>query len=134
MLAVDTSVLVRLLTNDHPHQAARAKALFESQSIFIAKTVLLELEWVLRNAYGHGRPELAQTLLGLAGLPQVTVEDAAATRRALAWFAQGMDFADALHLSAAGACEGFVSFDVRLGQAAERLASTPVIEPPGAQA
>src|ERR1041385_573755 len=52
MLAIDTNVVVRYLTSDHPKQAARAEALVERQDVFVATTVLLETEWVLRSAYG----------------------------------------------------------------------------------
>jgi predicted nucleic-acid-binding protein len=44
MVAVDTNLLIRLLTADEPRQTAVAKSLFASQSIWIAKTVLLETE------------------------------------------------------------------------------------------
>ena len=44
MLAVDTNVIVRIVTQDDPEQAQRAVALFEHEAIFIAKTVLLEVE------------------------------------------------------------------------------------------
>ena len=42
MVAVDTNVVVRLVTQDHPAQAARAAAIFRSGPVHIAKTVLLE--------------------------------------------------------------------------------------------
>ena len=52
MIAIDTNLLVRLLTNDEPQQAARAIQLFKSGAeIFIGKTVLLETAWVLRSVY-----------------------------------------------------------------------------------
>jgi len=56
MIAVDTNVLVRLLTGDDPAQTQRAVELFAQESILIPKTVLLETEWVLRYRY-----ELAPT-------------------------------------------------------------------------
>jgi predicted nucleic-acid-binding protein len=52
MVAVDTNILVRLLTGDDPKQAAAARSLFASEQIWIAKTVLLETGWVLRSLYG----------------------------------------------------------------------------------
>ena len=42
MIAADTNVLVRLLTDDEPRQTAQARQLFETETIFLAKTVLLE--------------------------------------------------------------------------------------------
>ena len=52
MLAVDTNVVVRLLTGDNPAQAARARAIFQRETVFVVKTVILvETEWVLRSLY-----------------------------------------------------------------------------------
>ena len=51
MIAIDSNVLVRLLVNDDPAQGARARAAFETEEIWIAKTVLLETFWVLRSVY-----------------------------------------------------------------------------------
>lgn len=50
-IAVDTKVLVRLLTEDGPQQAAAARSLVASEPIWIAKTVLLETFWVLRRGF-----------------------------------------------------------------------------------
>ena len=51
MIALDTNILVRVLTRDDPAQADLAAELMKSSDLFICKTVLLELEWVLRFAY-----------------------------------------------------------------------------------
>ncbi|SBT05913.1 PilT protein domain protein [Candidatus Accumulibacter aalborgensis] len=52
MIAVDTNVLVRLLTRDDDDQAQRAQGLFDAASdtdgaIFISDVVLAELCWSL---------------------------------------------------------------------------------------
>ena len=52
MTAVDTNILVRLVTGDNPRQAAATKSLFAVEPIWIAKTVLLETACVLRSLYG----------------------------------------------------------------------------------
>ena len=51
MLAFDTNIIVRYLTGDHPQQSRKAKALIDSEHIFVCTTVLLETEWVLRSVY-----------------------------------------------------------------------------------
>ena len=51
MTAVDTNVVIRLLTADDPKQAAAATSLFAAGPIWIAKTVLLETGWVLQSGY-----------------------------------------------------------------------------------
>jgi predicted nucleic-acid-binding protein len=47
-VAIDTNVLVRLVTNDDAAQARAARDHLEGQQIYLAKSVLLEAEWVLR--------------------------------------------------------------------------------------
>ena len=48
-VALDTNLLVRLLTGDEPEQARRVADLIDtSPACFVPITVVLELEWVLR--------------------------------------------------------------------------------------
>ncbi len=93
---------------------------------------MLETEWVLRSVYGFDAGQVATALRGFAGLARVTLEDEAAAVQALTWMAGGMDFADALHLTKASACDAFVSFDRRLAGAAERLGSIVPVRTPQA--
>ena len=67
MVAVDTNVVVRLVTQDHTAQAARAAAIFRSGPVHIAKTVLLETAWVLGYAYDFDDGAIANVLRGVAG-------------------------------------------------------------------
>ncbi|WP_312798394.1 type II toxin-antitoxin system VapC family toxin [Tianweitania sp.] len=118
MLAIDTNVVVRYLTNDHPKQSQKARALIDGQPVFVSVTVLLETEWVLRSAYDYRSVDIAAALRAFAGLPTVTVEDSAMVSTALELAENGMDFADALHLARAAHCEGMVSFDRKFIKAA----------------
>jgi predicted nucleic-acid-binding protein len=129
MLAIDTNLVVRYLTADHPEQSARAKALIEGAEVFVCTTVVLETEWVLRSAYSFATSQIAPAIRAFAGLPQVSVEDPALIALALDWMERGMDFADALHLAKAAGCEAFISFDRRLAAAAARLGRVPVRAP-----
>jgi predicted nucleic acid-binding protein len=129
MVAIDANVLVRFLTGDHPEQSARARALFEREEIFVATTVLLETEWVLRSAYGFGREAVVGALRAVAGLPRVRVEDPGRLAEALDRAAAGFDFADALHLATPQAAQGFATFDTRLVRAARRAGLAGVREP-----
>lgn len=114
VIAVDTNVLVRLLTGDDPAQAERAAALFRSEQVLVPKTVLLETEWVLRYSYELAPAVILEAFRKLLGLPNVTAEDAPAVAEALVGYAGGMDFADALHLASARSAESFATFDARL--------------------
>lgn len=111
MTAVDTNVLIRLLAGDDPAQAAAARSLFESGQIWIGKTVLLETAWVLRSLYRFNESSIHSALTKLSGLRAVSVEDTEAVARALALMAEGIDFADALHLTSRPEGAAFVSFD-----------------------
>ena len=122
MLAVDTNLLVRIITEDDPDQSPRAKRLMAENDVFISKTVLLEAEWVLRSTYRLPSHAVMQHLRSIARLPQVTVEDASWVAQALRWAEHGMDFADALHLAAAQdeGCDAFATFDRKLSAAARK--------------
>jgi len=126
MIAVDTNILVRIVTNDEPDQALRATELLQDNPVFIAKTVLLELEWVLRYCYKLDQSIIASTLEKILTTQSFTVEHHAAISQALHWYRQGMDFADALHLASSDHINKFASFDRKLINKAKTIAS-PVI-------
>ncbi|MBP6999966.1 type II toxin-antitoxin system VapC family toxin [Amaricoccus sp.] len=128
MLAIDTNVVVRYLTGDHPEQAARARALVDGAPVFVPVTVALETDWVLRSAYGYRPAEVARALRAFGGLPGVSLEDADSVAAALDLAGQGMDFADALHVVRSGLCDGFATFDRRLARAAAEAGLTSVRE------
>jgi predicted nucleic-acid-binding protein len=119
MLAVDTNLIVRYLTGDHPRQSPRARALIDGEQVFAAITVVLEVEWVLRSTYGFRPKEVISALRAFAGLPTVTIEDSPVVAFALDLVEKGMDFADALHLGRSAHCEGFASFDRKFVKAAQ---------------
>ena len=120
MIAVDTNVLARFITRDDPVQANRARRLIEAGPVFVAKTVLLELEWVLRGAYGMDRPTILKAMRGVLGLPGLTVEDESNVARAIEWYEAGLDFADAFHLASSGRQRAFATFDQSLRKRAGR--------------
>ena len=129
MRAIDTNVLVRYLVADDPKQFRRARKAIESDQTFVAKTVLLETEWVLRHVYGLDRDEIAGAFDVLAAAAEVEFEDAAIVYQALAWFQNGMDFADALHVASRGKAAQFLTFDKGLTAAARRAGIKGVAQP-----
>ena len=126
MLAIDTNIIVRYLTGDHPEQSAKARELIDGGRVFVATTVLLEVEWVLRGARGCRAERLAAVLEAFAGLPNVTLESPARVRAALDDLAAGLDFADALHRAAAVDSEAFVTFDKTFASAARKTSGVAV--------
>jgi len=95
VIAVDTNILARFYCDD-PHdkqsklqRPLARRTLLESPSIFVPLTVVLELEWVMRGFYEFEPESFCQSM------------------------GQGLDFADALHLSCSSHCAKLVTFDDR---------------------
>ena len=127
MRAMHTNVIVRYLTGDDPVQAAKARAVIGQEPVFVPRTVMLEVEWVLRGVYDLPSSRVIAALRALAGLPGVPVEDDSMAARAMDWAEGGMDFADALHLAAAG-CKGFLTFDRQFMRSELRLGDSAVTD------
>lgn len=128
MLSVDTNVVVRLLANDEPKQTAAVLSLFNSGPIWISKSVLLEVEWVMTSTYRKSREAVVEVLAKLIGFENVRIEDSAAVGKALTLARQGLDFADALHLCSAPHGSTFVTFDKSLVRLAKRNGETNIVE------
>lgn len=67
MIALDTNVLVRYITNDDEKQSLLATDLIENyvgqeKSIFINNIVLCELIWVLGKGYKYKKEQIVKTL------------------------------------------------------------------------
>jgi len=118
VIAVDTNIVVRLLTGDDQAQMARAREIFTATEIFIPETVILETEWVLRYAYDLSPATIHEGLLRLFGLPNVVLRDARAISQAFEGYRSGMDFADALHLALCGHCSELFTFDKKFVRSA----------------
>jgi predicted nucleic-acid-binding protein len=130
VIAVDTSLVVRYLVEDDVTQADRAEAVLRGGAIWVPKTVILDLDWVLRSVYRLDRTAGANGIAKLLGLPGVEVEDQPAVARALDWYGQGLDFADALHLASSARAEAFATFDLALQRRARRIPSAmPIMTP-----
>lgn len=126
MTAVDTNVVVRLLTGDDAGQAVAARSLFAAGPIYIAKTVLLETGWVLRRLYGFDENAIRDAFIKLLGLPNVHAEDKRSVANALALTVHGIELADAMHLSSRPPGCAFVSFDKSLVRGAKRAGAIDV--------
>lgn len=126
MVAVDTNLVVRLVTNDHAAQAARAAAIFRAGPVFVAKSVLLETAWVLQYTYGLELTVVAAALRRVLGLPNVTTDDPTAVATAFGLFEQGLDFVDAVHLASSASVERFVTFDARFAKRAAVVSPVPI--------
>jgi predicted nucleic-acid-binding protein len=117
VIAIDTNVLVRFLVNDDEAQGSRARAVFETEEIWVGKTVLLETFWVLRSVYEFDDVSIARAIEGAFGLPKVHVEDSDRVKLALTVVADRVDIADALHVATAPSeARAFATFDRNLAR------------------
>ena len=138
MIGLDTNVLARYYLAGHDADAATARqqqaarGLLEGgQPLYVAKTVLLELEWVMRGAYAVAPGQFASVLDHLLGSAQITVEDRLAVEAALIGHRSGLDFADALHHATCRNCDSMASFDDRkFVRRAAKLGLVPAVTVP----
>lgn len=129
MIAVDTNIVVRLLTQDDEQQYNKSLKLFQEQDIFIPDTVILETEWVLRFAYDFKPDAICQAFRSLLGLPNVQVKNASLMAQVLQWHENGLDFADALHLAQSQNCSAIYTFDNQFVNRAKALTECEVQQP-----
>lgn len=134
MTGLDTNVLARYYIEDTTDAEAElqreaARRLIESgQALMISKTVLLELEWLMRGYYRLASSDIQAVFEHVLALPQATIEDRGAVEQAVANMAAGFDFADALHHASYRACSAVASFDDRrFARRARKMGLTPTV-------
>jgi predicted nucleic-acid-binding protein len=134
MIGLDTNVLARYYIDDSTDaQAGRqrmaARKLIESgHPLMVCKTVILELEWVMRGYYGFSADQTLSVLRHLLNLRHVTIEDRPAITRAILHSEAGIDLADALHHASYQSCESVASFDDRkFARRAQKMGLVPTI-------
>ena len=102
MRAVDTNVLVRILTRDNAEQAAVADA-FIARGAWVSQIVLVEAAWVLRSGYGLGHAKVAKVLGMLINHQSLTLQDPDIVAAALVHYQHrpSLGFSDCLILEIA---------------------------------
>ena len=116
MIGLDTHVLARyyVASPDAPsqQQSQLARELIESgKPLQVCKSVVLELEWVLRGYYKSPVADVLAVLQHLLAMPNVDFEDRVAVANATQALADGFDFADALHHASYRLCTSVATFD-----------------------
>ncbi len=110
MKSIDTNILVRYYAQDDAVQSAVALSVFRDEgSLFVTKTVLLELFWVLTQA-DKFRFQVKQVMVvfeHLQDLSNIVIEDGVSLRTAIKWCRAGLEFPDALHLASSSNCSIF---------------------------
>jgi predicted nucleic-acid-binding protein len=100
--AVDTNVLVRLVTRDDAKQVAAAEA-FVARGAWVSHLVLTETTWVLTSVYDRSPAEIATAVEMLLNHQHLTLQDADVVAAAVASFRRrpALGFSDCLLLEVA---------------------------------
>lgn len=102
MIALDTNILIRLLTKDDPDQTALAEGLLQKaadaeESCFISDPVLCDMEWVLESSYRAKRGDVLAAMQELLGGDLFVFEDREVLRQAIVTYQESKaDFSDCL--------------------------------------
>ncbi len=123
MIAIDTNVLVRFLTQDDAVQAKAASTFMAGLNVsnpgFICREVMVELVWVLERAYGCSRSEVASALEGLLSASELEIEVADDVGTAVFQYRDGgFGFADLMIVAAMRRADAIplVTFDRKAAQ------------------
>lgn len=102
MRAVDTNILVRLVTRDDAKQVASAEA-FVARGAWVPHLVLAEAMWVLNSVYDRGPEEIVTAVEMLLNHEHLTLQDSEAVAAAAATFRKrpALGFSDCLVLEVA---------------------------------
>ena len=102
MRAIDTNVLVRLITRDDSRQAAAAEA-FVEKGAWVSVLALAEATWVLATVYELSSKDLAKMIEMLLDHRDLVLQDSEAVQDALKLFKAkpALGFSDCLMLHVA---------------------------------
>lgn len=134
MIGLGSDVLARYCVDDvadpeAERQRSAARRLIEpGQPLMVSKTVILELEWVMRGYYGFSAQEVTRVFRHLLGLRHIAIEDRDMVGQALSNCDAGIDLADALHHASYRSCASAATFDDRkFARRAKKLGMAPVV-------
>lgn len=102
MRAVDTNVLVRLITRDDPVQVRAAEA-FVARGAWVSHLALAEATWVLDAVYGLAAADIAKSVKMLLNHKDLVLQESGVVAAALEHFCRkpALGFSDCLMLEIA---------------------------------
>ena len=133
MIGIDANVVVRLIVDDDPKQAAAARDYIRDRCTpddpgYISNIVLAEVAWSLARGYGYSRNDIADAIERVMETAQLQVESSTDVAAALADYRRGpAGFTDCLigHLNRTADCTHTVTFDRK----AAKLAGFELLKP-----
>jgi len=126
MIGIDTNVLVRLLVRDHDAQVRAAERFIATHCSaedpgFVARVVIAEVAWVLRDFYEYDRAQVAGAIRGLLDVSEFELDASDDVHAALRNFeSSSAGFTDCLiaRTNASAGCEHTVTFDRKASKVA----------------
>lgn len=119
MRAIDTNVLVRLITRDDSRQAATAEMFIENGA-WVSSLALAEATWVLATIYELSSKDLAKAIEMLLNHRTLVLQDPEATAAALELFRAkpALGFSDCLmlHIARTAGHQPLGTFDRNLAK------------------
>ncbi len=123
MIALDTNILVRYLSQDDPVQCGEVDRLMAQLSAdapgYVCREVLVELVWVLERSYAYAREDIARALEGLLSASELQIECAGDVGAVLQLYAdKGFGFSDLMirQASQRAGAQSLVTFDRKAAQ------------------
>jgi predicted nucleic acid-binding protein len=105
---LDTNVLLRHITGDHPELSPRATAFLADaeatgRRLRVTETVVFEAVWALEKLYLTSRRAISRNLVAILDLPMMVLPTKARVRAAFALYERfkALSFADAYHVQTA---------------------------------
>jgi predicted nucleic-acid-binding protein len=130
MIGLDTNVILRFVTQDHPTQSAAANRLMESFSIdkpgVVPTICVIELVWALKTFYKAKSSDIEQAVETLLRAEGLIIERSELVWQALRLFTKtSADFADCLieRCAHAEGCDHTATFDRKAVSAGMKLLS-----------
>jgi len=131
MIGLDTNILVRFVTQDHPAQSAAANGLIDSLSTevpgYLSLIGIAELIWVLQFSYRFDKHEIEKVIERLLRSKELILEKKETVAQALAKFRTSRaDFADCLieRCGRSAGCQHVLTFDKNAAASGMRLLSS----------
>ncbi len=133
MIGIDTNILVRLIVDDEPKQAAAARDFIRDRCPpddpgYISNIALAEVAWILARGYGYSRNDIADAIERVMETAQLQIESSSDVAAALADYRRGpAGFSDCLigHLNRTAECTHTITFDRK----AAKLAGFELLKP-----
>jgi predicted nucleic-acid-binding protein len=120
MAALDTNVVIRLLVGDDARQARAAEQLVSTEPCTVAMSVLMECEWVLRACYALEAAAIAASFRDFLNLENISAAAPMLAQRVVDAYADGLDFAAALHAAQCSDGQRLMTFDKRFAKDARK--------------